>query len=386
MSILGDLDTATFLAEYWQKQPLLIRNATDRFLEIISPDELAGLACEEEIESRLITHTNEPENWTLENGPFPESQFAELPEENWTLLVQAVDQWLPDVKDILDDFDFLPSWRLDDVMISYAAKGGGVGPHFDYYDVFLLQTSGRRRWRIGQSCDQESPLKKYQPLKLLEHFEETAEFVLEAGDMLYIPAGVAHWGTALDDDCMTWSVGFRAPSAKELILDAADKLAEFLPDDFRYCDSHVSLNAKQGEMNSGVRQQLKEIQALFAGEDMLDLLMDSLGGMATEPKYLDYTSREVWSEEEVKALFQKTEFLQVDPSARTAYRRLNSEGEDCLLYVNGLSFDCALMFAQAVCDSHNAAEIPLSLFDSEEGRSLLKKLLETGAYFFDDVS
>lgn len=384
MSILGDLDSQIFLSEYWQQKPLLIKKATNAYAEVISPDELAGLACEEDIESRLISHSDEPENWSMENGPFPESQFAELPETNWTLLVQAVDQWLPEVKDILDDFDFLPSWRLDDVMISYAATGGGVGPHFDYYDVFLLQTRGRRRWRLGQQCDQDSPLKEHQPLKLLEGFQESADFELEPGDMLYIPAGLAHWGTALDDDCMTWSIGFRAPSAKELILEAADKIADFLPDDFRYCDSANSLNAKRGEINKGVRDQLKEIQALLSGEEMLDLLTDSLGEMATEPKYPELSDVEPWTEEKIDELFDKTEFLQVDPSARTAFRQLEDDSGHCLLYLNGQSADCNLELAQAVCDSQNAAEVELRIFDSEDGRLLLKQLLDAGIYLFDE--
>ncbi|MEQ9022046.1 MAG: cupin domain-containing protein, partial [Pseudomonadales bacterium] len=143
MSVLGTIDIQEFLRDYWQQKPLLIRGATMDYGNILTPDELAGLACEEEIESRLVIQETD-ELWSLEHGPLKESRFSELPEKNWTLLVQALDHWLPEVREILDEFKFLPSWRLDDVMASYAATGGSVGPHFDYYDVFLLQTRGHR--------------------------------------------------------------------------------------------------------------------------------------------------------------------------------------------------------------------------------------------------
>ncbi|MDF1780352.1 MAG: cupin domain-containing protein [Alcanivoracaceae bacterium] len=213
-----------FLAEYWQKKPLVMRNVASG-LSHPDADTLAGLALEDEVESRLITgHGNGP--WNLQNGPFQDNDFNVLPRENWTLLVQSVDCFLTEVSLLLDRFDFLPSWRLEDIMISYAAKGGSVGPHFDRYDVFLIQASGKRRWKIGGPCDERTALLQHDQLKLLEKMDVREEYVLEAGDALYLPPGIAHWGTAEDSDCITWSVGFRAPSPIEVLGRLADQAAE----------------------------------------------------------------------------------------------------------------------------------------------------------------
>ena len=200
-SPLGDMAAEDFLRDYWQKKPLLIRQAFPDYENPLSPDELAGLALEEEVESRIVL-TQGKSPWELRRGPFAEDDFKTLPERDWTLLVQAVDQFVPDIADLISAFSFLPSWRVDDVMVSYAAPGGSVGPHFDNYDVFLLQTHGRRRWKIGQTCSPASPLLEHPDLRILENFEQQQEWVLEPGDMLYIPPGVAHYGIA-EDDCST---------------------------------------------------------------------------------------------------------------------------------------------------------------------------------------
>ena len=217
--ILGDVSKAQFLADYWQKKPLLVRGAIADFEPPIDGDELAGLALEQEVESRLIIG----QDWTLEHGPFAEERFASLPASQWTLLVQAVDLWVPEVAELLQHFDFLPPWRIDDIMVSYAEDGGSVGPHFDYYDVFLMQGAGQRRWQIGETCDAETPLLKNTELKILEQFKPLDEWVLEPGDMLYLPPKIAHHGLAIGD-CTTFSVGFRAPAATEMLDDLATEL------------------------------------------------------------------------------------------------------------------------------------------------------------------
>ena len=157
LQLLGGISAREFMRDYWQKKPLLVRQAFPDFISPIDPDELAGLALEEEVESRIVLeHGAHP--WELRRGPFTEDTFAELPEKDWTLLVQAVDQFVPEVAELLENFRFLPSWRIDDVMISFAAPGGSVGPHFDNYDVFLLQGHGQRNWKIGQMCSSDSSL------------------------------------------------------------------------------------------------------------------------------------------------------------------------------------------------------------------------------------
>jgi 50S ribosomal protein L16 3-hydroxylase len=221
------LEAAAFLRGYWQRRPLLMRNALSPEAFRVSPDELAGLACEADIESRLVIE-RPGQDWALEHGPFDESRFASLPASHWTLLVQDVDKYLSDVADLLDPFDFVPAWRVDDIMISYATDGGGVGPHRDDYDVFLMQAQGRRRWRIGTPDHGKDELLPDQPLRLLADFDVVEDWVLEPGDVLYLPPGVAHWGTAVGE-CMTYSLGFRAPRTRELLSDWLQHLAERTP-------------------------------------------------------------------------------------------------------------------------------------------------------------
>ena len=202
--MLGDLSADAFLQRYWQQKPLLIRHALANYRSPISGDELAGLALESEVESRLVE--SQGGDWTLKHGPFTEEDFLGLPEEDWTLLVQGVDLWVPEVQALLSQFAFLPPWRLDDVMVSFACPGGSVGPHFDQYDVFLLQVEGQRRWQIGAACSSETPMRDDSPLRILKEFEAEEEWVLEPGDMLYLPPGVAHWGVA-ETECLTFSIG-----------------------------------------------------------------------------------------------------------------------------------------------------------------------------------
>ena len=182
--VLGDISAEEFLADYWQKKPLLIRNAIPNFEPPVDGDELAGMALEQEVESRLVVGAD----WQLEHGPFTEERFQTLPSTDWTLLVQAVDLWVPEVAELLHEFNFLPPWRLDDIMVSYAEAGGSVGPHFDYYDVFLLQGAGQRRWQIGQRCDNDTPLATGTDLKIIADFKATNEWVLNTGDMLWVTA------------------------------------------------------------------------------------------------------------------------------------------------------------------------------------------------------
>jgi 50S ribosomal protein L16 3-hydroxylase len=214
--ILRGIGARRFLTEYWQKKPLLLRNALPGFVSPLTPDELAGLALETDVESRLVLERGKRERWELRNGPFSAAQFKRLPKQRWTLLVQAVDHWVPPVRALFNHFAFLPAWRFDDIMVSYAVDKGGVGPHFDYYDVFLLQGLGQRRWRIGDRCDVSTPLRTDTQLRILKRFTTREEFVLEPGDLLYVPPGIAHWGTAVGE-CMTYSIGFRAPSEVELL-------------------------------------------------------------------------------------------------------------------------------------------------------------------------
>lgn len=234
LTLLNGLTPAQFMAEYWQKKPLLIRGAMPDFKELLDPSELAGLACDAEVPSRLIqfdpARQQEGRGWQVTQGPFDDEDFAALPAQYWTLLVQGVNHVLPEAQALLSQFSFIPNARLDDVMVSYAPTGGGVGAHIDSYDVFLLQGAGKRRWRISQQTDLR--LIPDAPLRILSHFECEQEWVLEPGDMLYLPPNVAHWGISEDDDCMTYSIGFRAPAARELAIEFLEACRqENLPDE-----------------------------------------------------------------------------------------------------------------------------------------------------------
>lgn len=222
--IFREISSQHFLADYWQRRPVVLRQAVSPEYLQLSPDELAGLACEPDIESRLICQKGDTE-WSMRHGPFDEAVFGTLPERDWTLLVQDVDKHLPDVAALLDAFDFVPDWRFDDIMISYAVDGGGVGPHIDHYDVFLIQAAGRRRWQLSHRPFTEEDLLEDCPLRVLKDFPVDEDWVLEPGDVLYLPPRVGHWGTALGE-CMTWSVGMRGPSDVELMTAWAAHLAQ----------------------------------------------------------------------------------------------------------------------------------------------------------------
>ena len=221
------IDLKTFLSEYWQKKPLVLPKALPNFINALTPDELAGLAMEEEIESRIVFETPEKSPyWHLKRGPFLEKDFANLPETHWTLLVQGVDRFLPEVSSMLDYFNFIPQWRIDDVMISYAAEQGSVGPHYDNYDVFLYQAKGRRKWSLTtKNCHEANSLSGID-LRIMAQFEVEEEYILEEGDMLYLPPHVGHYGIALSGNCMTYSFGYRSYQDQELWNSFAEYMEE----------------------------------------------------------------------------------------------------------------------------------------------------------------
>jgi 50S ribosomal protein L16 3-hydroxylase len=276
-ALLGGMSRKKFLEEYWQKKPLLIRGAIPGFMGLLSADELAGLACEDDVQSRLVSQTRG--HWRLENGPFAERRFAKLPQKNWTLLVQGVNHHLQAAVDLLQQFDFIPHARLDDLMVSYAPDGGGVGPHFDSYDVFLLQGQGKRLWRIGAQTD--LALIEDAPLRLLKNFTSEAEWLLEPGDMLYLPPQTAHWGTAVGD-CMTYSIGFRAPAIQELATQFLGYLQENIHLDGIYADPDLKLQKHPAKISADM---VENVAALFKKiKWRKDDVAGFLGSYLSEPK------------------------------------------------------------------------------------------------------
>nr|WP_314528430.1 cupin domain-containing protein [uncultured Pseudomonas sp.] len=381
LQLLGGITAREFLRDYWQKKPLLIRQAIPDFESPIDADELAGLALEEEVESRLvIEHGERP--WELRRGPFAEDAFSTLPEREWTLLVQAVDQFVPEVAELLEQFRFLPSWRIDDVMISFAAPGGSVGPHFDNYDVFLLQAQGKRNWKIGQMCNSESPLLQHADLRILAEFEESAEWVLEPGDMLYLPPRLAHFGIA-EDDCMTYSVGFRAPSAAEVLTHFTDFLSQYLTDEERYTDADAQPVSDPHQIQGDALDRLKSLLAEHMSDERM--LLTWFGQFMTEPRYPELVAGEELGEEDFVNSLQDGAILVRNPSARMAWSEVD---DDVLLFASGQSRYLPgklreLLKLICAADALHAENLAPWLAD-EDGRDLLCELVKQGSLGFAD--
>lgn len=305
LTLLGNMTAGQFLQEYWQKKPLLIRGANPDFNGLLTPNELAGLACEEGVQARIIQQKKA--NWTVKHGPFGDADFAKLGEKYWTLLVQSVNHHLPEAADLLALFDFIPYARLDDLMVSYAPTGGGVGPHVDSYDVFLLQGSGRRNWKI--SAQKELSLVENQPIKVLKNFNAEQEWTLEAGDMLYLPPQIAHWGVSESDDCMTYSIGFRAPKIQELQYEFLNYLQDHLNEEGLYADADLSLQPHPAEISGAMVNKVSTMLQGIAWNQ--NQLKDFLGKFLTEPKpdVIFEPNRKLSKTEFCKQLAQKKLYL-----------------------------------------------------------------------------
>ena len=368
------MDADQFLRDYWQKHPLLIRNAFPDFTSPISPDELAGLSCEDGALSRLIVHDTATDAWKVQTGPLPEDVFATLPERDWTLLVQDVDKWDADVATLLHHFDFLPRWRLDDIMVSFAAPEGSVGAHVDQYDVFLIQGMGHRRWQIDAGPNPPQDFREDVELKLLREFTPTHDWVLGPGDILYLPPGVPHHGVA-QDACLTLSVGMRAPSHGELLTDLADTLAEHLPEARRYADPDLSPQSHDGRIDADVlrrtRAALVDIQQIdddtlanwFAG---FITRYRSAGQIAPPPRAPSAMQLE-------KRLLAGA-VLHLHPLARCAWRELSPHAA---LHIDGERFSASITLAQRLGQRLPLDATAYAACDAED-RNLLQQLAQRG--------
>jgi 50S ribosomal protein L16 3-hydroxylase len=308
LTLLSNLTPSQFLAEYWQKKPLLIRQAIPNFAGLLNPNELAGLACEEDVQARIVSFKKN--KWAVKNSPFDEADFTKLPKTDWTLLVQNVNHYLPKATDLLALFSFIPHARLDDLMVSYAPNGSGIGAHVDSYDVFLLQGAGKRNWKI--SAQKDFGLVENSPLKILKNFKAEQEWTLEAGDMLYLPPHVAHWGVSESDDCMTYSIGFRAPKAQEL----AHEFLNYLQDHHEqsnaedlYADEDLALQKHPAEITEHMVKRVSSMLQKLTWDKQH--VADFLGRYLTEPKLdvLFTPSRKIAKAEFTKRLATKTLLL-----------------------------------------------------------------------------
>ncbi|WGZ96315.1 MAG: cupin domain-containing protein [Candidatus Thiothrix putei] len=246
--MLGDISVEEFLRDYWQKKPLLIRNAFPNFQSPITQDELAGLACETDT-ARIVIEQGGAHPWEVRHGAFDDDDFSNLPATHWTLLVNDTDQHLPELKAIIEPFRFIPDWRIDDLMISFAVEGGSVGPHVDAYDVFLLQAQGQRRWQITTQPAHPDNFLPDLELRIMRDFQAEQEWIVDPGDLLYLPPNVPHYGVALNE-CMTYSIGFRAPSQADMLEKLLEDSLEDARLQQRFADPERIPQANPGELTN----------------------------------------------------------------------------------------------------------------------------------------
>jgi len=371
---------ALFLRDYWQKRPLLIRNAFPDFVSPdfvlpISPEDLAGLACEDTALSRIVAHEREHDRWLLRHGPFPEEMFPTLPQHDWTLLVQDVDKWDVDVAALLTAFNFLPRWRIDDVMVSFAAPGGSVGAHVDQYDVFLLQAQGRRRWQVDTGPNPPIHFRLDSELKLLQRFTPTHDWVLGPGDMLYLPPGVPHHGVA-EDACLTFSIGMRAPAAAELLSDFVDTLIEGADDAQRYRDPDLIPASDPNEIDTAAMQRVLEALNALRMNDA-DRLGDWFGRFITLYRNAgEAMPGPTPPRIEVEWALEHGARLLRHPWSRMAWRK---SGRSARLYVSGQDMDLPARDARRLAA---ATEINAATYAalSQRGQDAVFELLGAGHY------
>lgn len=382
MQLLGGLTAAEFLARHWQRRPLLIRGALPGFRDPLSADELAGLACEPEVESRLVMERGGARPWQVSEGPQDARRLRRLPRTHWTLLVQEADRHVPALRELLERFTFVPRWRLDDVMVSFAPAHGGVGPHLDSYDVFLLQGAGRRRWEIDSRARPD-----YRPgldLRILKRFEPRRQWVLRPGDMLYLPPGVAHRGVSLED-AFTYSIGFRAPSQRDVAAACASQLVAEAREELRYTDGpRVAPPSEPGEIAG---EALRRI-AVLARAAWLRLedprrLARVAGEMLTQPKGLASRPRaRRLSPDAVRARLASGDALVRRPTSRAAFIRRGRRAVD--LFVDGRTFPLPAALAPlGVLLTRTARVDPTRLQRSLRtpgGLELLAELVNAGAF------
>lgn len=371
-----------FLDHYWQKRPALLRAAIDPDICSLTPDELAGLACEEDIESRLIQR-HADDRWSLRHGPFEEHEFNQLPETAWTLLVQDVDKHVTAVAELLDAFDFLPDWRLDDIMISYATDQGGVGPHTDNYDVFLIQARGKRRWRLSERHYSEADLLPDSPLRILRDFQISQDLTLDPGDILYLPPNVAHWGTAIGE-CMTWSVGMRGDSDAELVA----AWLEQLPLHAGRPHLRDSLDSATQTPSLVTETDLEHTLTTMAHTLPRDTpaFRRWLGCHLTEPKPgFEILPGEVVPEPSLEQRFLDGSELRRHPWARFALIRVDAENMALCCQGEAVEYPMkALDTLNTICRYRHLSSASFAARDIAQARKLIPGLVRRGWLYFDE--
>ena len=371
------LNVDVFLREYWQRRPLVMPQALPDFNNPLSPDELAGLATEDDIHSRLISQ-HQPGSWGLRVGPFTDSELTTLPAAGWSLLVSDVEKHLEGFQTYLAPFRFLPDWRVDDLMISYAPTGGSVGPHVDQYDVFLLQAAGRREWSIGTAGDDDSLLPDLD-LRVLANFSPVQTACLGPGDILYLPPGIPHHGVSLDNHCMTWSIGFRAPTPAEWMVDMAQAIAQELGE-ARYQDPQPIGQGHPGELSIASIRELRRVWD--EGSAMDDATFARLAG-----RILTQRTTGSPAPDDLPAALSAASppfasaTVRRDGAARLLFIPTRNRAQLC---ADGAIYDVSLALAECLCDAYAYAPGAFTtLLESESDRNCLYELWRREILFID---
>lgn len=380
-NLLGDLSKEEFLKHYWQQKPLVIRGAFADFEMPFTAEELAGLSCDTEAPSRIIVENGlapEYKPWTSKHSPFSDEDFINTPETHWTFLVNDLERYVPELGNLIEPFRFIPDWRIDDLMVSYAADKGSVGPHTDEYDVFLIQGEGKRRWQVNTDPDYPKELIPDTSLAILKTFEATEEWLLEAGDMLYLPPNVPHHGVA-EGECFTFSVGFRAPSTLEMTqswiesFDQENLLSNTL--NKRFEDAGREVQENPGEISANDLTKLSD-QIISAVEKQKQNLPIFIG------KYLTESRGEPESPEETHEKIQENQDYERLSSLRIAY---SESAEAIHLFAAGNHLELPLsskVAVQELCENYYYTSDSLqTLLKQTEFKNLFQQLLNTGNIF-----
>ncbi|MCG2572207.1 cupin domain-containing protein [Acinetobacter sp. ME22] len=343
LTILGGITAEQFLNEYWQKKPLLVRGALPEIANILEPNDVMELALEDNVSARLIKQKDrDPNQWSVKSSPLAKSDFQKMP-KLWTLLVQAVDHYSMDLAELWQRFSFIPQWRRDDIMVSYAPKGGSVGKHFDFYDVFLVQGYGHRRWQLGQMCDADTAFVPNQPLKLLPDMDINFDEVLAPGDLLYVPPGLSHYGVA-EDDCLTFSFGFRMPNVANMMDRVSDQFADNALLKNPLADIARTLPHRVGQIDAEELSYLKQqVLAQLQDSPLLDAAIMSL---MSEPKYPDNVPEPDEIEvADLEAVLDQGYLLQLEPASRLLYKQQENE---TLFWGNGEALCISAEFTETL--------------------------------------
>ncbi len=374
LDVLGGITTEQFLAEYWQKKPLLVRNAIPEIANILVPDDVMELALDENITARLIKQKDkDPNQWSVKSSPLIKADFQKMP-KLWTLLVQAVDHYSFDLAELWKKFPFIPQWRRDDIMVSYAPKGGSVGKHFDFYDVFLVQGYGHRRWQLGQMCDADTDFVAGQPLKLLPDMQINFDEILAPGDLLYVPPGLSHYGVA-EDDCLTFSFGFRMPNVAEMMDRVSDKFAD---DQLLKNPLKDILRDKISPIGQITPNELEYLKTeLLAQLQNPAVLEDALMSLMSEPKYPEnIPEAEAIGTGDLEEALDQGYSLMLEPASRLLYTE--AEGE-LLFWANGEGICISEVFAPILKQLADGGSVLLdeNLYDPDMLEDIVNLLNES---------